>query len=494
MAALVVCALCALVLIKPQEFIAPLAAVPLLYLTFAAAVVAIARDLLHRRLRLALAPQIPFFLAFLGWALLVTAVKAPVTLPVEAVSLGVLVCVFLAVAVGMGSSFGLRAFGAMFLGCAVLVSVVAAVQGQGPWGCFVGEPDDWDGRGELAFDGRSCESVYECRKNAPLPGGNYRCERMGPLNTTTLGGRVRYRGSLADPNELSLMIAMAVPFAFAMAEGRRARKVPAVPPPLPAEEPSVPRPPSLLPPLVSDGLLRGAGAALRAIPTAAVIAGMGFVVVLTRSRSGLIAFLIVLGIPLIRAIGPWGVVAGCLLGPPMILFGGRSGAEADSSTDERTELLREAFELIRGTKGIGVGAGQFTELSSIGLTAHNAYVLAAAEAGLVGVALFGLAVYASIKVPFAIWFGPYRVGRTIARLAPAIAVSLSGAVAGILFLSWTYKDVFYMLTGASAALYAAARARDPTVRVRVSPREAAIVVGGMHVLLLVVYVATRLHR
>jgi O-antigen ligase len=156
------------------------------------------------------------------------------------------------------------------------------------------------------------------------------------------------------------------------------------------------------------------------------------------------------------------------------------------------DLLREAFELIRQTKGIGVGAGQFADESSIGLTAHNAYVLAAAEAGIVGLVLFGLLVYASMKVPIVIWFGEHDVGQRTRRMASAVAVALSGAAVGIVFLSWSYKDVLYMVLASSAALYAVARVEDPRIRIRISVGEAIAVTIGMFFLLMLFYVGVRL--
>jgi O-antigen ligase len=190
--------------------------------------------------------------------------------------------------------------------------------------------------------------------------------------------------------------------------------------------------------------------------------------------------------------GAWGIVVGCLIGPPMILLGGRSGAEADESSVERLELVLEGFEMIKRTRGIGVGAGQFFNENALGLNAHNAYLLAAAETGIVGACLFGVALYASLKVPLAIWFGDHEAGDVVARFAPAIFVSLSGALAGIFFLSWAYKDVLYIALGASAALHAAARAEDGRVRVRVSAREIALVCAGMLALLAALVVIVRL--
>lgn len=482
MAAWISCVLCALVILKPQEFVELLRGLPLVYAAFVAALIAAVVDVVRRRVRLSLAPQVPFVLAFFAWALLVTALKRPAVLGDELLSLAILGGLFASVAVGCASAAGLRAFAVTFTACAALVTVVALVQSQRPYGCFLAEPDDWEGRGELTFDGRDCETPLDCRKDAPVPDGNYRCERRGPLGTATIGGRVRYRGSLADPNELSLALAMALPFALALAERRRARPAP------------VDARPVYLPPLLGDDLLRSLGSFARGLPALCLLVGIGIVVVLSQSRSGLLAFLAVLGLLIIRRTGAWGIVAGCALGPPLLLLGGRSGVEADESSDERAEILREAFELIRGTKGIGLGAGQFSDASSIGMTAHNAYVLAMAEVGLVGYLLFCLALYLSIKVPVALWLGDKPPGGAVARFAPALAVSLAGALIGILFLSWTYKDVLYLVMGASAALYSVARARDPSVRVGLSAKELVAVVAAALGLLAVVYVGSRLHR
>jgi len=487
MAAWIVCALCALVIIKPQEFVPALAGLPLLYIAFALALFCIVLDVAYRTIRLALAPQTPFLFAFFAWALVTTVVKAPDSLAKEAIEMAILAGIYLAVSTALASHAGLRAFAMTFFACGMLVGVVAVVQYHRPFGCFIGEADDWEGKGELAYDGRPCESVLDCLKDAPDPNGNYRCEHVGPLNTSSIGGRVRYRGSLADPNELSLMLAVAAPLALVLAELRKRSSE--GPPSARESRPSFPPPP-----LLSDGFLSRVAAFFKATPFTLSVSVMAYAVILSQSRSGLLSFLLVLGLYFIRKVGVWGVVAGCLVAPPMLLFGGRSGAEAESSSDERAELLREAFEFIRNTKGIGLGLGRFSDESSIGLTAHNAYMLAATETGIVGYFLFGFLMYLSLKVPFAIWFGHYRKSTAVRRFAPAIAISLSGAVAGVFFLSWTYKDILYMLMGASAALYGAAKADDPRVRVRFSFKEALYVTGGLCALIVVIYVGARLHK
>ncbi|WP_437737220.1 O-antigen ligase family protein [Sorangium sp. So ce1335] len=513
MAAWVVCALCALVIIKPQEFIPELSGIPLVHAAFGLTLLCVALDVVWRRLRPTLAPQVVYAIAFLAWAALTTALKRPAALEERGLQLATVAGVFLAVAFAAASPRGLRALAITLVGCAVLTSVVAIVQAFQPHGCMLAAPDDWAGRGELEPDGRPCESNLDCRKDPPMPDGNYRCERPGPLGTSTIDGRVRYRGSLADPNELSLMAGMSIPLAIALAEGRAGARRPRRPsggrPSPPGSEapgsdararagPRAPAPPrraraaTALPLLLTDRLISRVAAALRALPVAAVIVAIGAMVVMSRSRSGLIVYLAVLGLSFIRRSGTLGVVAACFVGPPMLLLGGRSGDEASESSEERVALLREAYEMIRRTKGIGVGAGQFGDESSFGLTAHNSYMLAAAETGLLGMCLFALVLYASLKVPLAIWLGDADVGPAARRFAPAIFVSLCGALIGIFFLSWAYKDVLYMLLGASAALYGAARAEDGRVSVRVSAREAALVCGAMFAVLVSLNILLRI--
>ncbi|WP_438010443.1 O-antigen ligase family protein [Sorangium sp. So ce321] len=538
MAAWVVCALCALVIIKPQEFIPELSGIPLVHAAFGLTLLCVALDVVWRRLKPALAPQVVYALAFLAWAALTTALKRPTALEERGLQLATVAGIFLAVSVAAASPRGLRALAITLVGCAVLTTAVAIVQAFQPHGCMLAAPEDWEGKGELEPDGRPCETNLDCRKDPPVPDGNYRCERPGPLGTSTIDGRVRYRGSLADPNELSLMAGMSIPLAIALAERRAGPRRDGRPPRSPGRSdagrpPTLPggsdagrsprpprrsgagrpRPPDggagppvaaplapgvaaararpALPLLLTDRLLSRICAALRALPVAAVIVAIGAMVVMSRSRSGLIVYLAVLGLSFIRRSGALGVIAACFVGPPMLLLGGRSGDEATESSEERAALLREAFEMIRRTRGIGVGAGQFGDESSFGLTAHNAYMLAAAETGLLGMCLFALVLYASLKVPLAIWLGDVEVGPTARRFAPAIFVSLCGALIGIFFLSWAYKDVLYMVLGASAALYGAARAEDGRVSVRVSAREAALVCGGMFAVLVLLNVLLR---
>src|SRR5262249_27433825 len=129
-------------------------------------------------------------------------------------------------------------------------------------------------------------------------------------------------------------------------------------------------------------------------------------VVLTGSRGGQLVALTVVGAICIRRYGLRGAWAGAIVALPVIVFGGRAGEEADSSSLERLDLLYEGMDLIRSYPLSGVGVGQFVDHAYGGMTAHNSYVLAAAELGLPGSLLWTMLVYVSMKIPLAVAWRP----------------------------------------------------------------------------------------
>lgn len=474
MAASMVCVLCALVLLKPQEFVPMLAGVPVVHIFFVLCLAAGGVDLILGKLRLSVAPHVPIAIAFFVWGTLVTFVRSPQTFSQEIAALGIVFCVFGAVAFLPGTSHGLGRACKVFLLSVLFASTVAILQSEGPLGCMMAAPTDYDAKGALEYDGRGCETSLDCRKDPPVWDANYRCERLGPFGTSTIGGRVRYRGTLADPNDLSLAAAVALPFALALLERNQKRRIED------RNRSSSPHDADML------------GQFFRILVVLGVIATVGTMIVLSQSRMGVLVFLVVLSLALLRRAGIWGVVLGCILLPPVLMFGGRDGADADASANERLDLVADALSMIRRSHGLGVGMGRFAAESSSGLTAHNSYLLAAAETGIVGISLFTLMLYTGLKVPICLWFGKHDLDPNLRRLSPAIAIALVGACVGIFFLSWAYKEVLYVLLGLSAALHQAARADDPRVHVGLSAREVAIVVCIALAFLPFTYAAVRI--
>jgi len=241
-------------------------------------------------------------------------------------------------------------------------------------------------------------------------------------------GRVRYRGTLADPNELALALSVALPFAFAFYDRRRS--------------------------------------AARIGLAAFAVALVGLCAYYTQSRGGQIVFLTVLAAYFVKAVGPWrGGLSGLVLSLPILLLGGRSGAE--SSTEERTECWWVGLHLLFQSPVFGVGAGQFTEHHR--LTAHNTFILAAAELGLPGLLLWTSLAWVCVKIPVQVLRA--QAAPVARSWAVAMLATVLGLLVGVFFLSFLYRDMLWLYVGLTGVLYGAVRRHDPGFEVRFGPRD-----------------------
>jgi O-antigen ligase len=186
-------------------------------------------------------------------------------------------------------------------------------------------------------------------------------------------------------------------------------------------------------------------------------------------------------------------VVGALFALPVFLFGGRSGEEADSSSLERIDLLYEGIDMIRAYPVLGVGAGQFIDHAYGGMTAHNSYVLAAAELGLPGSLLWMMLVYTSIKIPWVVAIRPLpELDPGVRPFALAMVVAFAGMLVGVFFLSFCYKALLFVFFGLSGAMYGVARRACPDFELRVSLKEVAGVAAADVAVLAFVLVYSRL--
>ncbi len=317
--------------IRPQEFISPLRALPLLYLFFALAIFGFGVDLKLRRIKPMLTPQIGFVGLFFLWCVTTLAIRAPAQIPHEALWVGVSIILYLLIGHGVQTFRGFQLVVGTLLAIVLFLSAVGVHQGFAPFGCHV--IDASSGKMDVGvFDGRPCENERECLRGDPEPGADYLCERVGLFGTSTIGkGRVRFLGPLQDPNELSLAIGIGVPFAFAFFERKRST--------------------ARLLLLLSTLLL------------------VGTCTVFTQSRGGQLVFIAAVGAYFVRKYGVKGLILGAMLGLPLLMLGGRSGEEAEASSLERLECWYEGMSMFKQYPIFGVGQGQFTEHHF--LTAHN---------------------------------------------------------------------------------------------------------------------------
>jgi len=419
-------ALVLLIYIKPQEFVPGMAGLPLLYIFLGLTVFGLLIDLKLGYSRLDAPPHWPYIVAFVPWCLVTQLVNIGAGRLVNSIiELAIVVTLFLVLSLGTRSFRVYELTAGALLLASMFVAFVGFHQGFAPLGCAVLEGAQQE---SLRSDGRPCHKHDDCYSGDAEPGASYRCEREGLFGTVSVGnGRVRYRGVLKDPNEVALAVGAALPLLIA----RVSR---------------------------SASVVRIAQLLIGAILIAVAI-------VFTQSRGGTLVFLAVIGVYFIKKYGVKGGVIGAMMGLPLLLLGGRSGAEAEDSADERSEALVEGFNMLRSSPIFGVGYQRFTDHHH--LTAHNTYVLAFAELGIPGFVLFAFILYLAFKIP--ILAMKRYAGREDAKVAYtwslAIFAAMCGVVVGSFFLSFTYHQVLWIYLGFSGGLYAAIRSHDPQFKV-----------------------------
>lgn len=442
---------------KPQEYVPLLRGLPLLHAFTALAVLGVVVDLRLGLSRLVPSPQLALTILFVGWSVLTAAPSGSRVLATQAWELLVPVTLYLLVGHAIQTFRALNVMMGLVLAIGLAIAFVGTHQGFAPWRCH--RVDYASGERMAVSDGRPCAELDAsvCYAGDAEPGADYVCERAGLLGTQSVQGRVRFRGTMKDPNELSLAVAILMPLAFAFYDRRRS-----------------------------------AGAGLLLAGTIAIAAACA---VLTRSRGGQIVFAVVLGVYFVNRFGVRGLAAAAGAALPVLLFGGRDTAEAAGSTLERLECWAAGLRMFRSSPLLGVGLGQFTEHHH--LTAHSSYVLTAAELGLPGAILWTGIVWLSLKIPLqALRRGRSAEGAAIPRIALpwslALVAVLTGLGAGMVFLSYAYKAVLWIHVGLSAALYHAIRRHDPGFRVGFGARDLGLVALVVVALLAGTTVFTRL--
>ncbi|HEX3596232.1 MAG TPA: O-antigen ligase family protein [Polyangiaceae bacterium] len=432
---------------RPQEFVERLRVVPFLYVFFVLALSGGLLDLRVRNLRLASTPQLPWIVAFFLWSSFTVLVHAPSSAASPIMGLLICIALYLLIAHGVQGFRALHVVAGSVLAMVLLVCGVGAHQGFAPSGCVVIDQNADRDTASGKPDGRPCDTIRSCYVGDTEPGAEYACEHIGLFGTTSIGGgRVRYRGVLQDPNELALAGGVGLPLAFAFGQVRRKR--------------------------FGQRLVTWAAFALVLLCA-----------VLTGSRGGQLVFATVLAAYFARRFGARGLIIGGALALPLLLLGGRSGAEATSSTNERLDLLVDALSMWRSHPILGVGLGQFTEWSY--MTAHNSYLLALAELGFPGMVLFSIILYLSAKTPLVALRTITPEGGSVAAAgeplvrpwAMAMLAAFAGLTVGIFFLSFTYHYVLWIYIGLSGAFYSAIHAHYPGFRVKFGARDLALVVA-----------------
>ncbi|MDH3198045.1 MAG: O-antigen ligase family protein [Candidatus Krumholzibacteria bacterium] len=232
----------------------------------------------------------------------------------------------------------------------------------------------------------------------------------------TYEGRIQAVGIFSDPNDLALALVIVLPWVFLKL----------------FESP------------------RGLEKAFATV----VMAVLVYALYLTASRGGLLAFAALMMILLVRRFGRVpGLVAGGLVFMAVLVLGPRmsSISTGEASAYGRVQAWGIGLDLFEAYPLFGVGARNFTEYHF--RTAHNSYVLCAAELGLFGLYPWVLAIYLSIKNNQYIARHLHRSPlRDVALYVDTVRYGLIAFVLAAYFLSRTYNELLFILLGLSAAI------------------------------------------
>lgn len=427
------------ILARPQEFIPLLQRVPFLHLFTALCVLGWIIDIRLRRLQPVATPALPWAIAFLVWAVISCAVVVPDLLVTKGVEMAILFALYGTIAHGVQRFRTFQTVAGVMVMTCLFITFVCFHQGLSPKECVGGQELEGEVNGKP--DGRLCDTVERCYAPDAEPGLEYRCEHVGLFGTYSVQERIRYRGELQDPNEVSLaMTAGALSLLIAFARRKRTP-----------------------------------------IAMTACLAGIALVVVtvlLSKSRGGLLSAMLVFGVYIVRRYGLWTMIPAAALAIPVLVLGGRSGASADVSTQLRYEAWATGLTLFKQYPLFGVGPGQFNAHHF--LTAHNSFVLTLAELGFVGLFLFVSILYVTIK---SLVIGIRDLARVPgAEAAQVWGMALLASFAGILFqintLSFAYHSVLWIFLGLVGAWSGAIRHHMPEFRVTLTWRDLLVIAAG----------------
>jgi O-antigen ligase len=445
--------------VRPQEFVPALASLSILNVATACTVLGIAWEAFMGRVRW-WTPQLPFLAAFLVWCVIATLIKVGLEPVLDMKTTILFSTIFMLLTMYATATFDrYRAVTGWLLAIVMALSFVCTRPATADFECIVLDKDEETGQashdqstGETT--GQACESWHDCVSKSHDFTDDYVCERPGWFKTFTVAhGRVRWRGTLADPNELSVAIGAALSFAFAIHASSKRK--------------------------------------LRHVFLIMCIALGVWCVILTGSRGGVLVLLAVFGTYFVRRYGAKGILAAAVFGSPVLLLGGRNDESAESSSLERLGALYEGMDFVKQNPILGLGQGQFGD--NYFITAHNSYLLSAAELGIPGMICWTALIYVSVKIPWVLATNrPPELDPRFSDHGFALVTSFAGICVGIFFLSFTYHNMLFIYFGLAGGLYLAAKRACPSFEVTVKAKEIAWLAVFDVLLLVALFVYTRI--
>jgi O-antigen ligase len=224
---------------------------------------------------------------------------------------------------------------------------------------------------------------------------------------------------------------------------------------------------------------------------------LGYALLLTQSRGGMLSLFF--GCAMLLG-ARYGWRAMLLLGVPlvpvgMLLIGGRmaSFSASEGTGQTRVQVWADGLEQLRDSPLFGIG---FNELGNVvGKAAHNSFINAYAETGLLGGTLF----FATFFFAFVTLLRLLKYQRALCdpsmrRLLPCLLAILASFTVGVMTLSRTESVTTYMVLGLVTAFMHVATIYTPALAVRIDTRLVQRMALSSVGLLLALYMFVRVFR
>lgn len=177
----------------------------------------------------------------------------------------------------------------------------------------------------------------------------------------------------------------------------------------------------------------------------------GFALALTKSRGGFLGLMASLFILFRFRFGWWRtiVLSGLIFPALLLLFGGRQtdfSAASSGTGQDRIQLWSEGLYLFRQFPLFGIGYGNYAD--EVGLVAHNSFVHCFTELGLFGGTVFLGAFFSAFLTLYrAGTIDPDLVDPEVLRLRTYLLALLAAYTGGLMTLSRAYVPPTYMILG-----------------------------------------------
>jgi hypothetical protein len=218
----------------------------------------------------------------------------------------------------------------------------------------------------------------------------------------------------------------------------------------------------------------------------------GYALALTQSRGGLLAMVAGLVVLCKSRLGWWKTIplAALVLPAVLLFFSGRQTnvnlSNVEDTAQARMQLWREGLLMFKSAPLFGIGQKEYSE--EVGLVAHNSFIHSFAELGLFGGTMFTGAFFLSA-------WSLHRLRRTEAapaepgeaRLRSYLLAAVVAYTVGMLSLSRAYIEPTYLVVGLAGAYVALPGLDRNTVLPRLSPKLIALLLGVSVATLAVLY-------